>query len=112
VLEIHLDVLDSMAQKMCTLTAGPPPPSQMIGEFVYPAKRAKELEDEESTHSDRTSYKGFTQVVQNYEALVQLFDRSRVSTEVWSEAAAEVCDQSRLISAQIHSVRLSLVEEG
>ena len=112
VLEIHLDVLDSMAEKMCALTSGPPPPSQMMGEFVYPAKRAKELEEEESSRSDRASYKKFEQVVQQYEALVQLFDRSRVSTEVWTATAGEVCKQSRLITAEIHSVRESLAEEG
>jgi len=112
VLEIHLEVLDSMAAKMCGLTGGPAPASETIGEFVYPAKRAREVEQQFASRREQSSYAAFDKVLQRYEALLQLFDRSRVNQETWAASAERVCEESRAVSADVVGVRQALAHEG
>jgi hypothetical protein len=111
VLQVHLEVLASMAAKMCTLSAGPPPASQAMGEFVYPARRARVAQQRLAGDPGRASYAGFARVLQSYEALLQLFDRARVSADTWSVAAPQVCEQSRAIAAEAAAVRRQLRDE-
>lgn len=112
VTEVHLQVLESMTTKLCALTEGPPPASEGMGEFVYPLKRARELQRDYASRSGRPSYGEFGAVVDAYERLVQEFDRARVSAAAWSAAAPAVCEQSRSLSRRIAAVREQLAREG
>lgn len=110
VLEIHLEVLQSMAAKMCALTAGPPPVSESMGEFVYPAKRARELQQQYTSRAGEPAYTAFGVLLDRYEGLAKTFDRSRNTEEAWAAAGPGVCEESRGIAEQANAVRRALAE--
>jgi hypothetical protein len=101
-----------MATKMCALTNGPPPASESLGEFVYPGKRAREMQAQYASRAGAASYRGFGEVIERYEVLLQLFDRSRASPEAWEAAEPRVCAQSRELAAKVEEVRQALTREG
>ncbi len=101
-----------MAIKICGMTSAPPPASESMGEFVYPLKRAREVEEQYRSRSGRPSYVAFTDVVRRYDAMVRSFDRARVSPEAWAAAAPGICADSRALATQIESVRQQLAREG
>jgi hypothetical protein len=112
ILEIHLQVLQSMAAKMCGLTAGPPPASESMGEFSYPARRARELEQRFESRAGQESYRSFAALTRRYEALVQTFDKARATEETWRASAATVCADSHAIEAAAADVRRQLEAES
>lgn len=111
VMEIHLEVIESMAAKMCALTAGPPPASVSMGEFVYPAKRAREVAQQFPRRRGLGSYHEFEKLVGRYEELVQTFDHSRLSDATWTAVGPQVCSESHAIAEQVEVVRKSLADE-
>lgn len=111
VMEIHLEVIDSMSAKLCLLTVGAPPASVGMGEFVYPIKRAREVGEQFPRRRGLGSYHEFEKLVQRYEDLVQAFDRSRLNDESWAAAGQHVCEESRAIAAQVGLVRQALADE-
>lgn len=112
VVEVHLEVLEAMAAKMCALTAGPPPASKAMGEFVYPAQRAREAERQLAGRAGRPSYAGLVRVTERYEEIVLLFDRARASEAAWAAEGPRVCEQSRALATEVQGVRRQLALEG
>ena len=112
VVEVHLEVLESMSVKMCALTSGPAPASESMGEFVYPGKRAREAERHFASRAGRPSFGGLVRVTERYENLVVLFDRARVNPEAWTAGGPRVCDESRALVAEVQAVRAQLASEG
>ena len=101
-----------MAAKMCAMTSAPPPASERMGEFVYPAQRAREVQAQFPRRRDDSSYREFDKMLERYENLVRSFDRARVSDEAWRAAGPGLCEERRAVAEAAVTVRRALAEEG
>jgi len=113
VMEIHVEVLDSMAKKLCDLAqAGKRPVAEDMAEFVYPAQRARQFCRYFDENEHRASYARFEQLLSLYESEVQMVDRSRVDATTWKEQGAEVCKATSGVLAMAEEVRQALRRES
>jgi hypothetical protein len=72
-----------MADKLVALIeASAPPPVEGMGEYVYPAKRAREFLQSYSSYSEYESHRLLTDLVTRYESLVKRADPARAS-DTW-----------------------------
>lgn len=81
---VHAQVLVLTADKLVSLLeAGRPPAAEQMGEYVYPARRARELLHHYAGYSERRSYGKLEDLVGRYEALVRRIDALRAAEADW-----------------------------
>lgn len=86
---VHAEVLTLTANKLVSLIeAGRPPTAESMGEFVYPAKRTRELLRDYAGYKDHQSYRQLEELVQRYETLVQRVDTLRAGRSDWGGEVA------------------------
>lgn len=82
---VHAEVLTLMADKLIALVeAKAPLPIEAMGEYVYPAKRAREFLRSYSSYAEYQSHRQLTELVTRYEALVRHVDAARAGGSDWS----------------------------
>ena len=82
---VHAELLTLMADKLVALIeAGAPPAIDGMGEYVYPAKRAREFLGSYSGYAEYQSHRQLTELVTRYEALVKRIDAGRAGASDWS----------------------------
>jgi hypothetical protein len=82
---VHAEVLTWMADKLIALVeANKPPAVEGMGEYVYPAKRAREFLGSYSGYAEYESHRALTELVVRYEVLVQRVDAARAGAGDWS----------------------------
>jgi hypothetical protein len=82
---VHAEVMTLTAAKLVSLIeAGRPPAAESMGEYVYPARRARELLRSYAGYSEYASYRKLEELVQRYETLVQRIDALRAGRSDWS----------------------------
>ena len=113
VMEIHVEVLDSMATQLCDMAhAGVAPAAEDMGQYVYPAERARQFSKYFAADAKRSSYVLFGQLVDRYESEVHLVDRARTDAPTWKQRGTEVCAATTGVLDAARLVRRALKEES
>jgi len=95
---VHAEVLTSMATKLVgVIEAGRPPKMEDMGEYVYPAKRAREFLESYDSHADYQSYRQLNDLIARYEALVQRVDADRAAGTDWAKVIDELRAENEAI---------------
>lgn len=95
---VHAEVLTLTADKLVSLIeASRPPTAESMGEFVYPAKRTRELLRDYAGYEEYESYRKLEELVQRYETLVQRVDRLRAGRSDWAGEAAALRAETEAI---------------
>jgi hypothetical protein len=82
---VHAEVLSLTAAKLVSLIeAGRPPAVESMGEYVYPAKRAREFLQSYVSYREYESHRRLTELVTRYETLVRRVDAARAAQSDWS----------------------------
>jgi hypothetical protein len=82
---VHAEVLTLTAAKLVSLIeAGRSPAVERMGEYVYPAKRARGFLQSYASYGEYRSHRQLTELVTRYEALVRRVDAVRAAQRDWS----------------------------
>lgn len=82
---IHAELLSAMASKLVSqVEAGRQPAVERMGEYVYPAKRAREFLQSYASYGEYVSYQTLAAMLPRYEALVRKVDAGRAAGIDWS----------------------------
>lgn len=113
VIDVHLDVLDGMAQKIDGVAAmGRRPSPNDLTELIYPLTRARHFTSQYEGESGRESYREFLAVVGAYDQLVAAVDAARGTDASWEKMRASVRDQVRIVAARVAATRSALAERS
>jgi len=113
VIEVHLDVLDGMAQKIDGIAAmGRRPSPNDLTELIYPLTRARQFTSKYESEGGRESYREFLEVVGAYEQLVAAVDAARGTDASWQATRQIVRDQVRVVAARVVATRAALAERS
>ena len=86
IMGVHVDVLTEMAAKLCAMAeAGRGVSAEGMGEYIYPAQRARQFLQQFSGQSQRKSYHDFAALVDRYEAMVHDADTARAQGHSWHD---------------------------
>ncbi len=109
VLEVHLEVLLAMSDKLCSMAqAGDAPPTEEMPEFVYPSRRAHQFGRYFATDSKRSSYPLLQQLLDQYDDMVRVADEARQRAGDWRASAGAVCADRDRIRGLAEQIRGSL----
>jgi hypothetical protein len=109
----HLDVMASMAEKLCAMaTDGRAPRSEGMGEFIYPAKRARQFAEYWKERADTPSYALFVQAVDHYERLIDRTERARLDEDSWRGSARAICADRTAVRGLLRRARQAVDEEN
>jgi hypothetical protein len=107
ILDVHVDVLTQMADKLAVMTeAGKGPTAETMAEYVYPAKRARTFLRQFDGYEKRASYHRFRQLLERYEALVREVDAARALGTEWKSKAPQIrreCDALQQMAVAIRA---------
>src|SRR5262245_41670651 len=84
VMRVHLEVLESLADKAAgNVAAGQRPTSNDITELTYPLQRARQFAYQYRSDSERESYRRFIAALDRYQAMVDAIDAARGDEARW-----------------------------
>jgi hypothetical protein len=113
VMRVHMEVLVSMARKLCAVAeSGRPPATEAMSEYVYPWKRGRQFTQYFAEEHARPSFVRFGELLVHYEALVRLADESRVRDETWRQRSGELCARAQDVEHAAAEVREAVLAEG
>jgi len=113
ILDVHLDVLSSMATKLVdTIESGGRPAPTDVTELQYPLRKARQFADQYRDYADRPSYKELEASLDAYEELVQEVDTARVDERRWDGLRADLVSRANAVRDRLATVRLALERES
>lgn len=112
VMEVHLEVLGGMAQKIGAIAAaGRRPTPNDLTELIYPLERARQFVDGYESYRDRGSYASFVELIATYEEFVDEIDSARSQPDRWDGFLPKVPAEVARIEAGVEQVRQALARE-
>jgi len=113
VIDVHLDVLAAMADKIDSAAElGRRPSPNDLTELLYPLTRARHFTAQYESESGRESYRAFLDVVGAYDRLVTAVDAARGTDASWEGTRAAVREEVRGVAARVSAARDALAEES
>ncbi len=113
VLEIHLDVLGGMAQKMSASAAsGKRPTPNDLTELIYPLERARGFVGDYRGEEQRRSYIAFVELLDLYRDFVSSIDEARSTPERWQGFLPQLPARGLAVEEAVAGVRATLAAES
>ena len=112
IMEVHLQVLSSMAAKVvATAEGGRRPTSNDVTELMYPVQRARQFTHQYRGRAERESYRRFAAFLDRYQQFAEAIDAARGDAQRWTTVAARLPDERRALVEAADEVRVALAAE-
>ena len=109
VLNIHLDVLSGMAEKMVSIAeVGRRPTSNDMTEMLYPLERGRLFLHQYGRRSGEESYRQFADLLDRYGALAAAIDDARTDDGRWAHLRPRLPDEAGDLRARVAAIRAVL----
>lgn len=113
VMRVHLDVLESLADKAAgNVAAGQRPTSNDVTELTYPLQRARQFVYQYRSDAERASYRRFIEALDRYQVLVDAIDGARGDEARWVAERSALPAQAAAWRAAAEQTRAALIAEG
>ncbi len=112
IMEVHLQVLASMATKVvATAEGGRRPTSNDVTELIYPLQRARQFAHQYRGSAGRESYRRFVALLDRYQQFAETIDAARGDEQRWATVATQLAGQRQALLDAAEQVRAALVAE-
>ena len=106
VLNIHLDVLSGIADKMVSIAeVGRRPTSNDITEMLYPLERGRLFLHQYEKRAAEDSYRQFAELLDHYAALAAAIDDARTDDGRWAKLRPRLPDEARDLRTRALAIR-------